>query len=48
MKQLIVLCGMILLGVCLYRMILGPGEDSLLRHLMQFWADSLASRTRTP
>lgn len=48
MKQFIVLSGMILLGVFIYQLILGPGEDSFISLLGRFWKEGLESRSRMP
>lgn len=48
MKQFIVLSGMILLGVFIYQLILGPGEDSFINHLGRFWKEGLEARSRMP
>jgi hypothetical protein len=48
MKQFIVMSGMILLGVFIYQLILGPGEDSLFSFMAGFWGESLESRSRMP
>lgn len=48
MKQVIVMGGMIILGVFIFQMILGPEEDSLKSLLARFWQIGLEARVRTP
>ncbi len=48
MKQFIVLCSMIVLGIVIYNMIMGPGEDSVINIVSVFWENGIAIRTSTP
>ncbi|MDR3242907.1 MAG: hypothetical protein LBT34_03140 [Clostridiales Family XIII bacterium] len=46
MKQFLVLCSMILLGVFIYSLIAGPG-DSILSLAKGVWASEVEMRTNT-
>lgn len=48
MKQFIVLCSTILLGMAIYNMITGPGEDSLINTVSEVWRQGIQVRTDTP
>jgi hypothetical protein len=48
MKQFIVLIAMMALGLAMYGMIAGPGEDSMLSSVKGIWADEIDLRTREP
>jgi hypothetical protein len=48
MKQFIILVAMLALGLAIYNMIAGPGEDSILSAMRGVWADEIDLRTREP
>ena len=48
MKQFIVLCSTILLGIVIYNMIMGPGEDSVINIVSEFWEHGIEVRTSAP
>ncbi|MDD2189589.1 MAG: hypothetical protein PHV71_03265 [Eubacteriales bacterium] len=48
MKQFIVLCSTVVLGIAIYNMIMGPGEDSVINVVSAFWENGIATRTSTP
>ena len=48
MKQFIVLCGTVALGVFLFRLIAGPEDGSVLGVLEQVWRNEIALRSYTP
>jgi hypothetical protein len=48
MKQFIVLVAMLALGLAIYGMIAGPGDDSMLSAVKDLWADEIDLRTRQP
>ncbi|MBR0596825.1 hypothetical protein [Sinanaerobacter chloroacetimidivorans] len=48
MKQYIVLCSTILLGIVIYNMIMGPEDDSIVHIVEAVWAQGIAIRTNAP
>lgn len=48
MKHFIVLCSTVILGIAIYNMIMGPGEDSLINVVGDLWRNEIAIRTSTP
>ena len=48
MKQFIVLCSTILLGIAIYNMIMGPGEGSVISNVSDVWQMGIQVRTDTP
>lgn len=48
MKQFIVLCSTIVLGIAIYNMIMGPGNDSVISTVSQIWEQGIQVRTSTP
>ncbi|MDR1571629.1 MAG: hypothetical protein LBS32_03805 [Clostridiales Family XIII bacterium] len=48
MKQFIVLVSMTLLGVFIYGLIAGPGDDSMLASVKSAWSQEIDMRTRQP
>lgn len=48
MKQFIVLCSTIILGMAIYNMIMGPGSDSVLHTVSEVWQQGIQTRTNTP
>lgn len=48
MKQLIVLCSMVLLGIFLYQQIMGNDENAMIQILSGIWRQSVEERTLTP
>ncbi len=48
MKQLIVMAAMIALGLFIYGVIAGPGEDSLMASLSDVWRAGIEVRTYSP
>lgn len=48
MKQFIVLCSTIILGIAIYNMIMGPGSDSVMGTVGEVWVQGIQTRTSTP
>lgn len=48
MKQFIVLCSTIILGITIYSMIMGPGDDSVVGTVSEVWQQGVLTRTNTP
>ena len=48
MKQFIVLCSTIMLGMAIYNMIMGPGSDSVVNTVSEVWQQGIEVRTNTP
>jgi len=48
MKQFIVLCSTIILGMAIYNMIAGPGGDSVMNTVGEVWQQEIRIRTSTP
>ena len=48
MKQFIVLCSTILLGITIYNMIAGPGNDSVMSTVSEVWQQGIMVRTDSP
>lgn len=48
MKQFIVLCSTILLGIAIYNMIMGPGDNSVISTVSDVWQMGIQVRTDTP
>ena len=48
MKQFIVLCSTIMLGMAIYNMIMGPGDDSVMSTVSEVWQQGIQVRTNTP
>jgi hypothetical protein len=47
-KQFIVLIATVALGLAIYGMIAGPGEDSMFSAVKEIWADEIELRAREP
>ncbi len=48
MKQFIVLCSTIILGVAIYNMITGPGDESVISTVSEVWQQGIQIRTDSP
>lgn len=48
MKQFIVLCSMILLGIAIYNMIMGPEDSSVINMMGDIWEQGIQVRTNNP
>lgn len=48
MKQYIILCSTILLGIAIYQLIMGPGEDSVMHTVKDLWTGAIEVRTKSP
>jgi len=48
MKQLIVMVATIMLGLCLFRLIAGPDDGSILNSVGQLWQQEIDMRTAEP
>lgn len=48
MKQFIVLCSTIILGITIFNMIAGPGEDTVMSTVREVWHQGIEVRTDTP
>ncbi len=48
MKQFIVLCSTIILGIAIYNMIMGLGDDSVVNTVSEVWQQGVLTRTNTP
>ena len=48
MKQFIVLCSTIILGVTIYNMIAGTGGTSVISVVSEVWQQGIQLRTTTP
>ncbi len=48
MKQFIVLCSTILLGVAIFNMIAGPDSDSVMSTVGEVWEQGIQVRTDSP
>jgi hypothetical protein len=48
MKQFIILFAMIMLGIVIYGLIAGPGEDSMLSSVKDIWSQEIDLRTKAP
>ena len=48
MKQFIVLCSTIILGIVIYNMILGPDDGSVINMISDVWEQGVEVRTSTP
>ena len=48
MKQFIVLCSTIILGIAIYNMIIGPDSDSVINTVSEVWKQGVQVRTNTP
>ncbi|MDR3294862.1 MAG: hypothetical protein LBT26_03385 [Clostridiales Family XIII bacterium] len=48
MKQFVILLTMVILGVAIYAMIAGPGDDSVLGSAKEVWRQEIDIRTRQP
>jgi len=47
MKQFIVLCSTIILGMAIYNMIMGPGDGSVMSTVSEVWQQGIQVRTNT-
>jgi hypothetical protein len=47
-KQFIVLCGTIILGVAIYNLIAGPEDGSVISMVSEVWERGIRVRTDTP
>jgi hypothetical protein len=48
MKQFIVLCSTIILGIAIYNMIMGSGSGSVMSTVSEVWQEGVQIRTSTP
>ncbi len=48
MKQFIVLCSTIMLGITIYNMIMGSDSDSIISTVSEVWQQGILIRTSTP
>lgn len=48
MKHFIVLSSTIILGIAIYNMIMGPGDDSVMSIVGEVWQQGIQVRTNTP
>jgi len=48
MKHFIVLCSTVILGIAIYNMIMGTGEDSLINVVGELWKHGVETRTSKP
>lgn len=48
MKQFIVLCSTIILGIAIFNMIAGPGDDTVMSTVSEVWQQGIEVRTDTP
>ena len=48
MKQFIVLCSTILLGIVIFNMIAGPGGDTVMSTVSEVWDQGINVRTDSP
>lgn len=48
MKQFIVLCSTVILGMAIYNMIMGPGESSVMSTVSELWQQGIQIRTDRP
>ncbi len=48
MKQYIVLCSTIILGIMIYNMIMGQSDDSVINVVSGVWEQGIQIRTSTP
>ncbi len=48
MKQFIVLCSTIILGIVIYNMIMGPSDSSVINVVSDIWEQGIQVRTNTP
>lgn len=48
MKQFIVLCSTIVLGIAIYNMIMGPDSSSVMSTVTDVWQQGVLVRTDTP
>ena len=48
MKEIIVLCALIMLGLILYSMVSGPGPDSVLNTAKGVWEREIAIQKQYP
>ena len=48
MKQFIVLCSTIILGITIFNMIAGPGDDTVMSTVSAVWQQGIEVRTDAP
>lgn len=48
MKEFIVLCSTIILGIAIYNMIMGQESDSVMSAVSEVWQQGVLARTSTP
>lgn len=48
MKQFIVLCSTVILGIAIYNMIMGSNDDSVISAVSEVWKQGVQVRTATP
>jgi hypothetical protein len=48
MKQFIVLCSTVILGIMIYNMVAGPGSDSVMSTVSEVWQQGIQIRTDSP
>ncbi len=48
MKDFIVLCGMVGLGIAIYQMIMGPDDGTVIHIMGEAWKQEIAVRTSIP
>lgn len=48
MKQFIVLCSTVLLGIAIFYLIMGDSNDSVINTVKDVWQSELQMKTKTP
>lgn len=48
MKQFIVLCSTVILGITIFNMIAGPGDNSIVSTVSEVWQQGIQVRTESP
>lgn len=48
MKQFIVLCSTVLLGIAIFHLIMGDSNDSVINTVKDVWQSELQMKTKTP
>lgn len=48
MKQIIVLTAMVALGISIFKLIAGDGDDSIMHTMKDVWEEEIAMRTSFP
>ncbi len=47
-KHFIVLCSTVILGIAIYNMIMGTGDESLINVVGELWRNEIETRTNNP